>query len=202
MQTNLINRRLVLSSLAALLATPLLSGSARALTKSEAESLISQLSKEIFTVINSGKSESAMYRDFEKIFVRYADVPIIARSSLGVARRSASPAQMKSYTSAFQGYVSRKYGKRFREFIGATIDVKRARKTKRGYLVTTNVTFVGNPPFIVEWQVSDASGKKKMFDLIIEGISMLTLERQEIGNMLDRRGGDLNKLISHLKRAG
>ena len=41
-----------------------------------------------------------------------------------------------------------------------------------------------------------------MFDLIIEGISMLRLEREEIGNMLDRRGGDLNKLIAHLKTAG
>ncbi len=195
-------RRAALLSLAAAAAVPFLSTSAFALTKVEAEDLISLLSSEIFDVINSGKSEKAMYRDFEKIFVRYADVPIIARSSLGVARRTASAAQMRSYTSAFQGYVARKYGKRFREFIGATINVTRARKTKRGYLVTTNVTFVGNPPFIVEWQVSDASGKRKMFDLIIEGISMLTLERQEIGNMLDRRGGDLNKLISHLKKAG
>ncbi|MCP5087135.1 MAG: ABC transporter substrate-binding protein [Rhodobacteraceae bacterium] len=202
MRISFRDRRALLSSIAAFALTPLLPRAAFALTKSEAESLISQLSKEIFTVINSGKSERSMYRDFEKIFIRYADVPVIARSSLGVARRTATPAQMRSYTSAFQGYVSRKYGKRFREFIGATIDVTRARKTKRGYLVTTKVTFVGDPPFIVEWQVSDASGKKKMFDLIIEGISMLTLERQEIGNMLDRRGGDLNKLISHLKKAG
>ena len=173
-----------------------------ALNKSDAEALIDALTIDIFKVINSGASEKAMFKKFEKIFVKYVDVPVIARSSLGVARRSATPAQLKAYTSAFQGYLSRKYGKRFREFIGATIDVKKSRKTKRGYLVTTNVKFVGQAPFIVEWQVSDASGKQKMFDLIIEGISMLRLEREEIGNMLDRRGGDLNKLIAHLKTAG
>ena len=40
-----------------------------------------------------------------------------------------------------------------------------------------------------------------MFDIIIEGISMLKLEREEIGNVLDKRGGDLNRLIADLKQA-
>jgi len=194
-------RRAALSFFAALLLMPILSVPASAITKNEATQLIDKLSSEIFTVINSGKSEKSMYRDFGKVFTKYADVPTIARSALGVARRSASAGQMRSYSSAFQGYISRKYGKRFREFIGATIKVTRTRKTKRGYLVTTKVKFVGSAAFIVDWQVSDASGKNKMFDLIIEGISMLTLERTEIGNMLDRRGGNLNKLIADLKKA-
>jgi len=196
-----VSRRQVVALSAAALLVPLV-GPAFALSKSEAESLIDNLSGEIFLVINSGISEKAMYKKFEKIFLRYADVPVIAKSSLGIARRSASSGQMKAYTKAFQGYLSRKYGKRFREFIGAKIEVSKSRKTKRGFLVTTKVTFVGQVPFIVEWQVSDASGKDMMFDLIIEGISMLRLEREEIGNMLDRRGGDLNKLIAFLKTTG
>lgn len=201
MQNNtLIDRRQALAMMAAG-AVASFAAPAAALNKADAEALIGALTNDIFKVINSGASEKSMFKQFEKIFVKYADVPVIARSSLGVARRTASASQLRAYTSAFQGYLSRKYGKRFREFIGATIDVKKSRKTKRGYLVTTNVKFVGQPPFIVEWQVSDASGKQKMFDLIIEGISMLRLEREEIGNMLDRRGGDLNKLIAHLKTA-
>ena len=97
--------------------------------------------------------------------------------------------------------MSRKYGKRFREFIGAKIEVTKSQKSKRGYLVDSNVTFKGKRPFLVQWQVSDASGRDRMFDIIIEGISMLRLEREEIGAMLDRRGGDINKLIAHLKSA-
>jgi len=187
--------------LAALMLLPVLAMPASAISKAEAESLINKLSAEILSIINSGKSENSMFRDFEKMFGRYADVPTIARSSLGVARRSASASQMRSYQKAFAGYISRKYGKRFREFIGSTITVTKSQKTKRGYLVTSRVKFVGSTAFVVEWQVSDASGKDKMFDLIIEGISMLRLEREEVGQMLDRRGGDVNKLIGHLKTA-
>ncbi len=202
MRTSLMTtRRVILNFLAALILVPALAMPASAITKVEAETLINKLSVEILSIINSGKSEKSMFRDFEKMFGKFADVPTIARSSLGVARRSASASQMRSYQKAFAGYISRKYGKRFREFIGSTITVIKSRKTKRGYLVTSKVRFVGSPPFIVEWQVSDASGKDKMFDLIIEGISMLQLERAEIGQMLDRRGGDVNKLIKHLKKA-
>ncbi len=198
MQTKLYTRR----TIAAMLAALPLAGPAAALSQGDAESLIGKLTKDIFRVINSGKAEKAMLRDFERIFVKYADVPVIARSSLGVARRSASKSQVNAYTKAFQGYVTRKYGKRFREFIGAKIEVTQSQKSKRGYLVFSNVTFSGKKPFLVQWQVSDASGRDRMFDIIIEGISMLRLEREEIGAMLDRRGGDIDKLIAHLKTAG
>ncbi|MEM7441320.1 MAG: ABC transporter substrate-binding protein [Pseudomonadota bacterium] len=172
-----------------------------ALSKGQAESLITTVNADIQRVINSGKSEGSMIRDFERIFAKHADVGVMARSSLGVARRGASSSQLRSYTKAFQGYVARKYGKRFREFAGAEISVLKSQKSKRGYLVSTRVKLRGRSAFAVDWQVSDASGRTRVFDLIIEGISMLRLERQEIGQMLDRRGGDLNKLIAHLKTA-
>jgi len=197
MQTKLYTRRTITATLASL---PI-AGTALAISQSGAESLISNLTKDIFLVINSGKPEKVMLRDFERIFVKYADVPVIARSSLGFARRSASKSQINSYTKAFQGYVTRKYGKRFREFIGAEIKVTKSQKSKRGYLVDSSITFKGKRPFLVQWQVSDASGRNLMFDLIIEGISLLRLEREEIGTMLDRRGGDINKLIAHLKNS-
>ncbi|MEJ6709069.1 MAG: ABC transporter substrate-binding protein [Amylibacter sp.] len=197
MQTNLFTRRAIMAMMAALPMTK----PALALSQSAAESLIGELTGEIFHVINTGKSESSMFRDFERIFAKYADVPVIARSSLGVARRSASNSQISAYTKVFQGYMSRKYGERFRDFIGADIKVTKSQKSKRGYLVDSDVTFKGKRPFLVQWQVSDASGRDKMFDIIIEGISMLRLEREEIGAMLDRRGGDIDKLIAHLKTA-
>ena len=62
-----------------------------ALTEASARQLVDSLVAEINRVIASGKSESAMIRDFERIFVRYADVPIMARYALGVDGRRASP---------------------------------------------------------------------------------------------------------------
>ena len=94
---------------------------AAALNVGEARGLIDRAVADVNTIISSGRSESQMFGDFEKVFVKYADVPVIARSALGVAARSASAGQMTAFTKAYQGYLSRKYGRRFREFIGGRL---------------------------------------------------------------------------------
>jgi len=53
---------------------------ALAMTQARAKTLVDALVADINGVIASGKSESAMYVEFERIFARYADVPTIARN--------------------------------------------------------------------------------------------------------------------------
>jgi len=171
-----------------------------ALNSTQASNLIGRLVGEINLVINSGKSETAMFRDFEKVFVKYGDVPIIARSSLGVAWRGATSGQRSRYVKAFQGYLARKYGRRFREFIGGKIVVIGSKKVKSGYLVSSVAHLKGEAPFSLDWQVSDKSGRDKMFNMYIEGISLLATERTEIAAMLDKRHGNINKLIADLSK--
>lgn len=195
-------RRHVLAGLGAGATALALPTSALALDTQQARVLIDRLVGEINSVINSGKSESSMLRDFETIFARYADVPIIARSALGVAARSASSAQLRSFTSAFQGYVSRKYGRRFREFIGGRLEVQEARAVKSFYEVKTTAFLRGSSPFEVIFLVSDKSGRDLFFNLYIEGINMLATERTEIGALLDRHRGNIDLVTQDLTKAG
>jgi phospholipid transport system substrate-binding protein len=165
----------------------------------QARGLIDDVVGEINRVINSGGSEAAMLKQFEALFVRYADVPVIARSVLGPAGRQASPAQIAAFTKAFQGYISRKYGRRFREFIGGRIEVADARAVKSYYEVITTAFLRGEAPFEVRFQVSDKSGRLLFFNIIIEGVNMLASERTEIGAILDRQGGNIDSLIAELQ---
>jgi phospholipid transport system substrate-binding protein len=174
---------------------------AYALDVDSARALIDKAIGAVNDTINSGKSETAMYGDFEGIFAKYADVPAIARSALGVASRSASDAQMKAFTKSYQGYVSRKYGRRFREFIGGRIEVVDARPIKSYFEVVSVAHLQGESPFDLRWHVSDKSGKNLFFNIIIEGVNMLASERTEIGSLLDRQGGNLDALIEELKTA-
>ncbi len=171
-----------------------------ALNVDQARTLIDKAIGEINGTISSGKSQTAMYGDFERIFSRYADVPTIARSALGVAAKSASKAQMTAFTKAFQTYISHKYGARFREFIGGKIEVTGAKPVKSYYEVISVAYLKGESPFDVRWHVSDKSGKNLFFNIIIEGVNMLASERTEISSMLDKRRGDIDALIADLKK--
>jgi phospholipid transport system substrate-binding protein len=172
---------------------------ALALTVDDARALVGRTVDSLNGIINSGKSESAMLGDFEKLFATYADVPVIARSALGVAAKSASKGQLSAFTKAFRGYISRKYGRRFREFAGGRVEVTGAKPLKSYFEVISVAYLPGEAPFDLRWHVSDKSGKDLFFNLIIEGVNMLASERGEIGAMLDRRKGNIDQLIEDLK---
>ena len=167
----------------------------------DARSLINRAVGEVNAVIAAGKPEAAMLRDFEAVFSRYADVPTIARSALGPAARTATGPELTAYTQAFSGYIARKYGRRFREFIGGQIEVTGAKPMKSYFEVASVAKLRGQAPFAVDWHVSDRSGQQKFFNIIIEGVNMLATERTEIAAMLNRRKGNIGALTNDLKTA-
>lgn len=185
---------------AAVVSTPI--SASAAVSEQQAFNLINQVVGVVLGIINSGQSESAMLANFEKVFRDYADVPTIAAYCLGAPWRTASDGQKQAYTAAFQKYISRKYGRQFRSFQGASIEIIRGRDAgKLGMLVETRVSVPRKAPFAVEWNVSDRSGRLKFVNLIIEGISLLATERGEIGAIYERVGRDMGQLTAQLQNS-
>lgn len=196
----MIDRRFFLAGASAAMLLPPLP--ALALNAAGASQLVNGLVADINKVIASGKGESAMFRDFERIFSRYSDTSYIAAYAMGVDGRRASNGQKSKFSKAFQGYIARKYGKRFREFEGGRLEVNDVKQVKNWYEVRTTAFLRGEAPFNVTFHVSDRSGKPLFFNMFIEGINLLLTERTEVGALLDRNGGDIDAMISALSRAG
>ena len=167
----------------------------------DAEVLVTKLVADINAVISSGNSEPVMVKQFEKIFKSYADVPTIARYALGNDARALSKSQMERFTKVYSVYVSHKYGRRFREFIGGKIVVQKSRPIKSFFEVETLAHLKGWEPFTVSFLVSNRSGKLLFFNMFIEGINMLLSERTEIGAMLDKRRGNIEKVMEDLQKS-
>tara|TARA_Y100001970_G_C14197133_1_gene838780 strand:+ start:1538 stop:2137 length:600 start_codon:yes stop_codon:yes gene_type:complete len=142
-------------------------------------------------------SSNKQKEELENLFQEYVDIPIIARAVLGKSWREANSDQRKRFIHAFKKYVSDKYGRQFSEFKGTKLEIIKSRDTltKAGVLVSTEVVVPGNPPLKVVWQVSDGSGSLKLIDLRVEGISMLSTERQEFRSKLKKFNGSLDDLI-------
>ena len=196
------SRRLVLTALAAAGLAPALPRTAAAVTPAAATTLVQQVATEITRIINSGRSEASMIGDFEQMMARYADMPTIAQSVLGPAARSASAGQVSAFAEAFRLYMSRKYGRRFREFIGGSVDVAGAQDTGRYVEVITSVNMRGEAPFEVRFRVWDRSGRPLFIDMLIEGVSLVISERAEVGAILDRNGGSIDATIQTLRGMG
>ncbi len=200
--TSNLSRRHVLTTGLAFTGLAALPSGVLALNDARARTLVDAIVSDINRVIASGKPVSGMITDFERIFTRYGDVDIIARSALGAEANRISSSQMAAFTQAFRGYIARKYGKRFNEFVGGRIEVNSVKEVKSWHEVKSTAYLRGESPFEVSFLISDRSGKDLFFDMIIEGISLRLSERTEVGAMLDRRNGDINAMIADLKKAG
>ncbi|MEM1266185.1 MAG: ABC transporter substrate-binding protein [Pseudomonadota bacterium] len=200
MHSNELSRRTLLGAVAALAVAPQL---ARAATTDQAVSFVNQIVGELMQIVRSSQSQSAALRQFEQMFDRYGDVPVIARSVLGQPWNSMSGGQQSAFVTAFRGYVANKYGSQFREFQDAQVQVTGAKDFgERGLVVSSRVSYAGSSPVAVDWQVSDRSGSLKMFNVLIEGVSMLTTERSEIRALLAQNGNNVDALIADLQRRG
>lgn len=198
----IFSRRQIIGGACSALALAGLPRAAFALSEDRAKRMVNLVVTDINKVIDSGKSESAMYRDFERLFKTYADTSYIAAYAMGVDGRRATSAQKRAFTEAFTGYIARKYGARFREFIGGRLEVEDVRPIKNFLEVRTTAFLRGESPFEVSFHVSDRTGKELFFNIYIEGVNMLLTERTEIGSMLDKRKGNIDALIADLKSAG
>lgn len=200
-----IDRRTVLTGLAASAVALVMPRMAFADAVSRAQQHVSAASAELSSLVNSGKSGASLYREFQRIMSKYADMPVVAASCLGRDWRSASSSQKKAYVNAFQGYLAAKYGRQFGDFTNATIQMEGGREVKdkkgrsAGVEVFTTVVRPGQENIGVNWQISERSGSPKAVNLIIEGVSLLSNERQEIGAMLDAQGGSIDGLIQQLQ---
>jgi phospholipid transport system substrate-binding protein len=195
----MLNRRRFVAGLSAAALLPV---QVSALTESSAKTLIDRLVSDINKVIASGKSGSALFKDFERIFARYSDTSYISAYAMGADGRRASSAQKRAFSKAFQQYIARKYGRRFREFEGGRLEVQQVKKVKNWYEVSTIAYLRGESPFDVTFHVSNRSGKDLFFNMYIEGINLLLTERTEVGALLDRNKGNIDAMIAELGKAG
>lgn len=171
-----------------------------ALTQGEATALVNRMVAEINGIIASGRNVSSMISAFEGVFNRYGDVGRIARSVMGPDWNQMSGSQQSAFASAFQGYMARKYGSRFRDFQGGQITVLKTAAVNQYVEVQTTAVVPGRSAMDVTFLVASLGGADKFFDLRIEGVSLLRTERDEIGAMLDQRRGNFDQLIADLRR--
>lgn len=176
-------------------------GPAAALSEDEARSFVSGVVDEVVRMINSHASPEQQAADFRTLFEKRAAVPQVTAFVMGAAWRDMNDGQKATFQDAFLTYVSRVYVSLLDKYDGQKIEVGRATDFgRKGVLVVSTASGPGlEKPVSVEWLVSDRGGAgPQLVDITIEGVSMLQSQRQEFAAKLEKRGGDVDKLIADL----
>jgi phospholipid transport system substrate-binding protein len=176
----------------------------QALGENDAAAHVQVTINEVSALVDSTGDSAAKAVRLREIMEQRAAMPQIARFAAGIAWRSMTADQQARFVAAFTKFVSSVYASRFQEYasagksaesfkIGQVVDAGR-----KGMLVKTTIIRNGEAPVNVEWLVTDQPGQALIADIVIEGVSLLITQREEIGGMLEARHGDIEKLIADL----
>ncbi len=197
MKNEHIHRRLFLTSAAGVAVVAALP--AFAISTDAAQRIVGTAIAELEAIVNSGQSGGQLQATLKNYFRKYADVPTVARAVIGAPWRGMNASQQQAYVGAFENYVTKKYAQQFGVLRGGKAQITRVRDGgKAGVLVSAEFVRAGQAPVSLDMQVSDQSGRPKVLDLKLAGVSMIGTEREQVRAMLAQNGNDVNGLVNAL----
>jgi len=137
---------------------------------------------------------------FRGMLTEAFDVPGIGRFVLGRYWRVASDSEKAEYLKLFEDFIVQTYVHRFNDFAGAQLRVLQTRSGQEGEVVSTlEAALPGKPPARFDVRMKREANSFKIFDVIVEGISMSVTQRDDFAAVIQRNGGKVEGLLASLR---
>jgi len=155
--------------------------------------------KTLSIVGNKQMSDEEKVKELNRLFEDSMDVDWIAKFVMGRYWREATKSQKEEYIKVYKKFLINSYVPKFREYTDQKIEFKNVIKEQEGeYLVQTEIQKPGDPAIRIDYKIRQmGNGDFLIFDIIAEGISLITTQRSDFGSILSRKGVDY--LIERLK---
>ena len=150
----------------------------------------------------SGKSLSDKERqyNFRKILRAYFDVDGIGKWALGRYWRKATKGERSEYLVLFEDLIVGTYANRFKNYSNEKLAVYGTTSRGQVAIVNSHLKQDNQKPIRVDWRVKFPDGKYKIFDIIVEGVSMIQTQRSEFSSVIRRNGGKVSGLLAALRQ--
>ena len=125
----------------------------------------------------------------------YVQIKYAGALVLGRYYRDATPAQRDAYFAAFGDYLAQAYGQALAMYHGQTYQIQPEQPIGDANIVAIRVTIIdpnGRPPVRLDfqWRKNSQTGNWQAYDMVAEGISMITTKQNEWGDLLRTKGID------------
>jgi len=170
-------------------------------------SLVKSVAEKTFARFNKDKQLIAKNPDHLKAIVTeelmpYVDYKYASYKVLGQYLRDTTKDERQRFVDAFRGYLISTYAQAFTQYTDQTVKFAPAKDFSNEKIVDVNVEVVetGRPSIKLQFKVRRLKdGSWKVFDLIAEGVSLLSSKRSEITNLVRQKGVEpvIKMLIEH-----
>lgn len=167
--------------------------------KTPQQDFVHTVAEDVLEAVRSGKNDAAIRAELENIFSRYIDIDWVGRFVLGRHWRTASEAQKKQFIDAYRAFMIGSYTDRLKEYSGEHYQVNLPRNlSDNKYALTLELFREQGKPILIDYKIREAGSTYKIYDIVVEGISLITTQRAEFDSVISRKG--LDALIKALNK--
>lgn len=159
------------------------------------------LTADATAALTSSKPKAEQLADFQKVLGEGLALDVIGKFMIGETRKSMSEAQIARYDAAFPPYLTKLYADQFAQIVGRPLEVVDAKALGRDVIVRTRFNRKEGAPINVDWRVRALkSGERKAVDIIVSGVSIMLVKREEFSAFVAQSGVDA--LIARIEKEG
>jgi phospholipid transport system substrate-binding protein len=140
-------------------------------------------------------------RFVDGVIYPHADFDVIAPLVLGKHWKTAAPAERERFKNEFRTLLVRSYSRAFVEYNNWTLRFQSSDAASDGkkVVVKSEVLQPGQKPVQVNYRMFNGKGGWKVYDIIIEGVSLVTNYRSSFSEDIQKKGS-LAALIDSLAK--
>lgn len=165
--------------------------------------LVKKTADEVLTIIKNNKDIQAgnkqqLYDLVEAKILPNFDFDRVCRMVLGKNWRSATPEQQVAFQKEFRSLLLRTYASALSKYKDQVIEYKplRAEADAKIVSVKTQILQPGGQPVAVDYSLIKSANGWKVYDIVIESVSLVTNYRSQFSSEIRQNGLDsLNKKL-------
>ncbi|OKP24870.1 phospholipid-binding protein MlaC [Serratia fonticola] len=173
---------------------------ANAVDQTNPYSLMQDAAQKTFTRLKSEQPKIKQDPNYLRTIVHEELMPFVqvkyaGALVLGRYYKDATPAQREAYFTAFQAYLEQAYGQALAMYQGQTYQIEPEQPLGNADIIAIRVTIIdkgGRPPVRLDfqWRKNSKTGHWQAYDMIAEGVSMITTKQNEWASTLRLKGVD------------
>ena len=162
------------------------------------QSIVDQASE----ILTNNYSKEKKIKKLKLIAKENVDIRGIGFYSLGSHRKSLSDDKKKEYIDIFEQYFLKSFSSRLAEYTDPKIEVNDQEKLNEKYTMVSSVLLAtkDKPEIKIDWRIVTKNPDKPLIiDVVIEGVSLAKVQKEEFNSTIQTNNGDINSLLLSLR---
>ena len=168
----------------------------------EPKEFVQSVANEASLILAKNFTKEQKIEKLKSIAEKAVDIRGIGYYSLGAHRKNLSDDKKKEYLIIFEKYFLKSFSSRLAEYTDPKIRVDSQKKLNEKYTMVSSVLLATEekPEVSIDWRIVTKNPDKPLIiDVVIEGVSLAKVQKEEFNSIIQSNDGDINALLTSLK---